>query len=77
MSDYNGYRNRETWLVHLWYNPESLEDVENARVSLEEDIERVAESLPPHVKDLLSPWEQYDQIAWYELENLFKDKENE
>ncbi len=25
---YNGWTNRETWLVNLWFNPESIEDLD-------------------------------------------------
>ena len=34
---YNGWTNRQTWLVNLWYNPESIEDVESIREHLEEE----------------------------------------
>ena len=34
---YNGWTNRETWLVNLWYNPESIEDVEMIKEVLEEE----------------------------------------
>lgn len=34
---YNGWSNRETWLVNLWYNPESIEDVEMIKEVLEEE----------------------------------------
>ena len=34
---YNGWSNRETWLVNLWYNPESIEDVETIKEVLEEE----------------------------------------
>ena len=33
---YNGWTNRETWLVNVWFNPESRTDVELAREALEE-----------------------------------------
>ncbi len=36
---YNGWTNRETWLVNLWYNPESIEDVDVIKDVLEEEIE--------------------------------------
>jgi hypothetical protein len=32
---YNGWTNRETWLVNVWFNPESREDVASALEQLE------------------------------------------
>ena len=34
---YNGWTNRETWLVNLWHNPESIEDVDYIKDTLEEE----------------------------------------
>ena len=34
---YNGWTNRETWLVNLWYNPESIEDVDYIKDVLQEE----------------------------------------
>jgi len=38
---YNGWTNRETWLVNVWFTPESREDVENARLLLEEQYDQL------------------------------------
>ena len=34
----NGWRNRATWLVNLWYNPETKEDIEYLEETLEDDF---------------------------------------
>ena len=34
---YNGWSNRQTWLVNLWYNPESIEDVDYIKDMLESE----------------------------------------
>jgi hypothetical protein len=31
MSDYNGWTNRATWLINVWFEPESREQVQMAR----------------------------------------------
>lgn len=71
MSDttYNGWTNRATWLVNVWFNPESKEDVIYAREALEE----AAENVPNFLRDFLC----IDEINWDELESHFEDEETE
>jgi len=64
---YNGFVNRETWLINLWFNPESNDDVYMAREIIEADIEK----LPPYLKDFVSLY----AINWDELHSLFSDEE--
>ncbi len=37
---YNGWTNRETWLINVWFNPESSADVDAAKETLEEACEK-------------------------------------
>lgn len=65
---YNGWSNRETWLVNVWFNPESREDVHFARDSLEDQYH----SLPDGVlKDMID----LDAIDWDELLEHFEEEE--
>lgn len=64
---YNGWSNRETWLVNVWFNPESREDVEEARYTLEEAVDQ----LPDFLRDFVS----VDQVNWEELESHFEEEE--
>lgn len=64
---YNGWTNRATWLVNVWFNPESKSDVENAKYIIEE----AEESLPDFMRDFLCT----DEINWSELESHFDDEE--
>ena len=66
---YNGWTNRETWLVNLWFNPESREDVEAARYTLEEAVD----NLPDFLRDFVS----VDLVNWEELESHFEEEEEE
>lgn len=65
-STYNGWTNRATWLVNIWFNPESFDDVQTARAVIEE----AEDSLPPFMKDFLCT----DEINWSELESHFEDE---
>ena len=65
---YNGWTNRATWLVSVWFNPESKSDVQFARETLEAAIDDV----PDFLKDFIDT-----DINWDELEAHFGEEENE
>ena len=56
---YNGWTNRATWLVNVWFNPETREDVESARYAIEE----ATDAIPDFMRDFLCTHE----INWFEL----------
>ena len=65
---YNGWSNRETWLINVWFNPESAEDVDFAKEVLEEAIENT----PDFLRDFISD----GKINWDELKEHFKGAES-
>jgi hypothetical protein len=67
---YNGWTNRETWLVNVWFNPESREDVESAREQLDEQYDAIPNG---PLKDMLS----LDDVNWEELLSQFDEEETE
>lgn len=69
MSDqrYNGWTNRETWLVSVWFNPESKADVQMARETLEE----AEDNMPDFLRDFC----YLSEVNWDELEAHFEDEE--
>ena len=64
---YNGWTNRATWLINVWFNPENRGDVEDARSAIEE----AEENLPNFMRDFVCT----SQINWGELLEQF-DEEN-
>lgn len=61
---YNGWTNRATWLVNVWFNPESLSDVHMAQETLDDAIDQ----LPDFLKDFIDT-----DINWAELEAHFEE----
>ena len=62
---YNGWTNRATWLINVWFNPESKSDVQYAR----EQFEEAVDSLPDFLRDFID-----DDINWNELESHFEEE---
>lgn len=65
---YNGWTNRATWLVNVWFNPESKADVQFAREQLDEAIE----AAPDFLRDFIDT-----DINWEELEAHFDDDDDD
>ena len=41
MSDYNGWTNRVTWLVNVWFSPTTAEDLDSVQEALEEKLDEL------------------------------------
>jgi len=65
---YNGWANRETWLVNLWFNPETIEDVESIKTHLEE-VYYDSEIFKGFWQDMIS----YTSIDWEEIRNSIEE----
>ncbi len=66
MSDYNGWTNRATWLINVWFEPESRGQVQMAREEFEEAVSELAST-----NAWLSDFVDTD-INWRELEDHFE-----
>lgn len=62
---YNGWRNRETWLINLWFGDDNPE-VEAIKEYFEEEVEK----LPSFLKDFIYG----SSIDWDELAEAWKEK---
>jgi hypothetical protein len=65
---YNGWTNRATWLVNVWFNPESASDVDLAKDTLEE----AQDACPDFLRDFIDM-----DINWDELRAHFAEEEEE
>ena len=66
---YNGWTNRATWLVNVWFNLETREDVESARYAIEE----AEDAIPDFMRDFLCT----SEIDWDELLKHFEEESEE
>lgn len=69
MSDYNGWTNRATWLVNVWYDPQSKEELEAVKRDIEESFDALCNGL---LKDMIDLYE----INWEELAEFYKEEDD-
>ena len=67
---YNGWTNRETWLINVWYDPESRDDVYAIRDMLEEQYDQIPDGA---LKDMVN----LDAVNWDELLEHFEEETEE
>jgi 5-bromo-4-chloroindolyl phosphate hydrolysis protein len=68
MSTYNGWRNRETWLIMLWYAPLTKTDIKWIR----EDFEEQLQSIPTLFREFIDK----NIIDWDGLRDALEDEED-
>tara|TARA_R100001244_G_scaffold129415_1_gene100918 strand:- start:416 stop:643 length:228 start_codon:yes stop_codon:yes gene_type:complete len=60
---YNGWANRETWLVPLWFNPVTVDDVNYLESTLEDDFYEMIGSNANIYSDMID----FNAIDWREI----------
>lgn len=68
MSDYNGWTNRETWLVNLHFDPLTREDLIWIKDLAEQEVDDIESAF---IKDLID----LSRINWRELEEHVQEDE--
>ena len=63
---YNGWRNRTTWLVNLWFEPNAHHELEAIKESLEQRVNDLANS-KSIVDQFLADHINIEKIDWHEL----------
>jgi phosphatidylserine decarboxylase len=64
---YNGWTNHATWLFNVWFEPQSIADVNAAK----EAIEEATDAMPDFLRDFLCT----DEINWDERSEHFEETE--
>ena len=76
-TDYNGWTNRNTWLVNLHFGEDirsSLEDDEEINASMIEDIfYNYMESETDHLNVVVNDFMDWSGINWEELAESYKE----
>ncbi len=74
--EYNGWTNRETWLVNVWFSPQSQADLDY----LQEALEAVEDELKASDDDgrkCIADMCYLSEVNWAELSGHVKDFETE
>lgn len=73
---YNGWSNRSTWLINIWYEPHAKDDLDWIKEELEERVGALADS--GNVCDnILADMLNLQEIDWDELKEHVETEEVE
>lgn len=67
---YNGWSNKETWLVNVWFNPETRQEVRDIREMLQEELESKFGT-----SGFWADFVDLDLINWAELEESLDEND--
>jgi|TARA_A200000159_G_scaffold31297_1_gene27872 hypothetical protein len=72
---YNGWTNRTTWLINVWYNPTTA-DLDWIKEDLQDRVNKLADS--EQVSDkVLADMINLEEVNWSELEESLEGPEDE
>ena len=69
----NGWTNRATWLVNLWYNPETKSDIAFLEETLEEDFNDMMEEKFGTLAHFYTDLIDFTTIDWRQLVVALED----
>ena len=58
----NGWTNRETWLINLWFAYDNQEELDDIKNMVDEEIANLQQGLPGYLTDLLGTSFIMDEI---------------
>ena len=64
---YNGWSSRETWLVNLWFEYNSQQELDDIQSLMEEELDELRDKIPDYLVDLLGLNFVMNEINWDEL----------
>ena len=64
----NGWTNRETWIINLWFEYNTVEELNDIRNMIDEDLDELRNKIPDYLVDLLCINFVDKEINWNELE---------
>lgn len=79
-TDYNGWTNRETWLINLHFEPSSQSDLDFIKENLEYELSLIANRTRPSFGgygSFFSDFIDLNKINWYELEQHVQENYEE
>ena len=71
----NGWRNRATWLVNLWFNPETVNDIDFLEETLEDEFLTIIETATGSTSNFYVDLIDFTVIDWDELRNAMTNEE--
>ena len=72
---YNGWTNRETWLVNLWYNPEYKRTIDYLEETLQDEFNDMLEAQFGTSSHIYADMIDFHAINWDELREHLSDEE--
>tara|TARA_R100000353_G_scaffold26263_1_gene22323 strand:+ start:266 stop:478 length:213 start_codon:yes stop_codon:yes gene_type:complete len=63
----NGWRNRETWLINLWFEYVDQEELDSIKQMIDEELDDLHGKLPGYMIDLLGVNFLMNEIDWDDL----------
>ena len=72
---YSGWTNRETWLVGLWFNPETKSDIDYLEETLEAEFLTIMETATKSTANIYVDMIDFNCINWDELREAQEDEE--
>ena len=71
----NGWRNRATWLVNLWFNPETVSDICYLEETLQHDFEKMIEEKFGTSAHFYTDLIDFTDIDWQGLKEAMEEEE--